>query len=74
LIVSTQGPSDTLELKKMVHDQQYLRETIDRCRGVGLVYDGDGATAQQRPSDQSGPNQTNAETRINDKFIRWSDG
>jgi hypothetical protein len=74
LIVSTHDHSDTLELKKMVHDRQYLRETIDRCRGVGLVYDGDGAATQQGPSDQSGPNQTDTEARINDKFIQWSEG
>jgi hypothetical protein len=74
LIESTQGPTDTLELKKMVHDQQYLRETIDRCRGVGLVYDGDGASTQQGPSDQPGPPQADAEARINAKFIQWSEG
>jgi len=74
LIVSSRGTDDTLELKKMVHDQQYLRETIDRCRGVGLVYDGDGDSMQPGPSDQSGPNQADAETRINDKFIQWSEG
>jgi hypothetical protein len=74
LIVSTRGPDDTLELKKMVHDQQYLRETIDRCRGVGLVYDGDGVSTPQGPSDQSGPPRSDAEARINDKFIQWSEG
>jgi len=74
LIVPSSGPTDTLELKKMVHDQQYLRETIDRCRGVGLVYDGDGASTQPGPSDQSGPNQADAQTRIDEKFIQWSQG
>jgi len=74
LIVPTQGPGDTLELKKMVHDQQYVRETIERCRAVGLVYDGDGASTQPGRSDQSGPNQTDTEARINDKFIQWSEG
>jgi len=74
LIVPARDPNDTLELKKMVHDQQYLRETIDRCRGVGLVYDGDGVSTPQSPSDQSGPHQTDAEARINDKFIQWSEG
>ena len=74
LIVPTQGPTDTLELKKMLHDPQYLRETIDRCRGVGLVYDGDGASTQPGPSNQSGPPQTDVEARINDKFVQWSQG
>jgi len=74
LIVPARDPSDTLELQKMVHDQQYLRETIDRCRGVGLVYDGDGVSTPQGPSDQSGPNQTDTEARINDKFVQWSEG
>jgi hypothetical protein len=74
LIVPSSGLTDTLELKKMVHDQQYLRETIERCRGVGLVYDGDGASTQPGPSDQSGPNQADTQARINEKFIQWSEG
>lgn len=74
LIVPTHGPTDTLELKKMVHDPQYVRETIDQCRGVGLVYDGDVASTPQGPSAQSGPDQTDTEARINDKFIQWSEG
>jgi hypothetical protein len=74
LIVSTRADDDTLELKKMVDDQQYLRETIGRCRGVGLVYDGDGASTPQGPSNQSGPPQADAEARIDAKFIQWSEG
>lgn len=70
LIESNHDASDSVELKKLVHDESYRREALARCRQGGLAFDDFGGAP---PSDNSGPDRDRTQDAIDRKFIRWSE-